>query len=140
MIMAAFKPRSRLLRVQVIRGPRRDVRQVLDSRPAGGELVHRDGTVRADHRSQDGWLTDPKYAAAARKAGWRSPNKTNSAGARQELPGHRCGTGRNPSLEQQFYATLRWAGHCMVRAPLCGGPRAAAKRLPRRALGTMPLG
>lgn len=85
---------------------------------------------------RNGWLTDPKYAAAARKGWIALGNKTNAMGQLDKV----CpGTGQAPagslSSQQQFYATialgsndmhgqapLMWAANALLRKD-CPGVR-----------------
>ena len=69
---------------------------------------------------RNGWLTDPKYSAAARKGWLAIGNKTNSMGQLDKV----CpGTGQAPagslSSQQQFYATITLGSNDMHgQAPL----------------------
>jgi unsaturated rhamnogalacturonyl hydrolase len=85
---------------------------------------------------RNGWLTDPKYAAAAKKGWVALGNKTDTSGKLDKVcPGTGAAPAGTLSSQQQFYATialgkddmhgqapLMWAANALLRAD-CPGVR-----------------
>jgi hypothetical protein len=85
---------------------------------------------------RNGWLTDPKYAAAARRGWLAIANKTNSSGKLADVcPGTGAAPAGTLASQQQFYAgitfttgdlhgqaPLLWAASALLR-PDCPGVR-----------------
>jgi hypothetical protein len=76
-------------------------------------------------RVKNGWLTDPKYAAAARRGWLAIGNKTTSAGKlKQVCPGTPAAPSSSPTvtlaMQQSFYTsiTLSDSGDLHGQAPL----------------------
>jgi rhamnogalacturonyl hydrolase YesR len=96
-------------------------RQVLDLSSANPESsCTAMFTFALTNGAKNGWLTDPKYAAAARKGWLALAAKTDGSGKLDKI----CpGTGQAPagdlSSQQQFYATITLGkGDLHGQAPL----------------------
>jgi rhamnogalacturonyl hydrolase YesR len=139
MIMTGFKAEmDGLLPLQVNGGTDDGMwRQVLDlaSAPAESSCTAM-FTFALTTAVKNGWLTDPKYSAAARKGWLAVANKTNSAGKLDKIcPGTGAAPAGTLASQQQFYATialglgdlhgqapLMWAAHALLRND-CPGVR-----------------
>jgi rhamnogalacturonyl hydrolase YesR len=139
MIMTAFKKQmDGLLPLQVSGGADDGMwRQVLDLTPSPAESsCTAMFTFALTTAVKNGWLTDPKYAAAARRGWLAIANKTNSAGKLDKIcPGTGAAPAGTLASQQQFYATialglgdlhgqapLMWAAHALLRSD-CPGVR-----------------
>ena len=140
MVMAGFKKMmDGLLPLQVTGGADDGMwRQVLDLTSAQVESsCTAMFTFALTTGVKNGWLTDPKYAAAARR-GWNAiANKTNAQGRMDRVcPGTGAATaGQTLAQQQAFYtgitlgsndlhgqAPLLWAAHALLRTD-CPGVR-----------------
>ena len=139
MIMTAFKAEmDGLLPLQINGGTDDGMwRQVLDlaSAPAESSCTAM-FTFALTTAVKNGWLTDPKYSAAARKGWLAVANKTNSAGKLDKIcPGTGAAPAGTLASQQQFYATialglgdlhgqapLMWSAHALLRND-CPGVR-----------------
>jgi rhamnogalacturonyl hydrolase YesR len=122
-IMAAYQKQvDGLLAVQISGGSDDGAwRQVLDLTSAPAEMsCTAMFTFAISTGVKNGWLTDPKYSAAAKKGWLALVAKTSSSGKLADV----CpGTGQAPagslSSQQQFYATITLAtGDLHGQAPL----------------------
>jgi len=139
MIMTAFKAEiDGLLPLQINGGTDDGMwRQVLDlaSAPAESSCTAM-FTFALTTAVKNGWLTDAKYSAAARKGWLAVANKTNSAGKLDKIcPGTGAAPAGTLASQQQFYATialglgdlhgqapLMWSAHALLRND-CPGVR-----------------
>ena len=70
--------------------------------------------------AKNGWLTDPKYSAAARKGWIGLGNKTNSSGQLSQVcPGTAASTATTLADQQAYYANITLGSNDMHgQAPL----------------------
>ncbi|MBV9946798.1 MAG: glycoside hydrolase family 88 protein [Myxococcales bacterium] len=138
-IMAGYKQQiDGLLPLQISGGADDGMwRQVLDltSAPAESSCTAM-FTYALVNGVRNGWLTDPKYSAAARRGWLAVANKTNSAGKLDKVcPGTGAAPAGTLASQQQFYATialglgdlhgqapLLWTASALLR-PDCPGVR-----------------
>jgi rhamnogalacturonyl hydrolase YesR len=138
-VMAGFKKQmDGLLPLQINGGADDGAwRQVLDLASAPAETsCTAMFTYALLNAVRNGWLTDPKYAAAARKGWLAVANKTNTAGKLDKVcPGTGAAPAGTLASQQNFYATiplglgdlhgqapLLWAAAALLR-PDCPGVR-----------------
>ena len=139
MVMAGFKKMmDGLLPLQVSGGTDDGMwRQVLDLTSANPESsCTAMFTFALTTALKNGWLTDAKYAAAARKGWIAIANKTNAQGRLDRVcPGTGAAAAGTLAPQQQFYTTitlgsndlhgqapLLWAAHALLRTD-CPGVR-----------------
>ena len=122
-IMTAYtKMMDGLLAVQISGGTDDGCwRQVLDLTSANAESsCTAMFTYALVNGVKNGWLTDPKYSAAAKKGWVALGNKTNSSGQLSQVcPGTGAAPAGSLSSQQQFYASIALGSNDMHgQAPL----------------------
>ena len=91
--------------------------------------------------AKNGWLTDAKYAAAARRGWIAIANKTNAQGRLDRVcPGTGPAAAGTLAQQQQFYTSIALGSNDMHgQAPLLWAAPAPAAGLPGRALAPPPI-